>query len=175
MISAEQIKELYASYSDNKIVDIAKNSKGLRNEAIEYLNKEIERRNLDVRFIRKVKFENYLFTETEKQELVLKVKNLICPYCHLNTNLFGVELINTGKANNNSVACEECFKDINVKSILSNFIQSLLPPKDLLLFPFSLISILWNQVNFGNNDVKFFNLLFEERNAFLAQNIRKLK
>jgi hypothetical protein len=170
LISVEKIRELYASYNDNKIIDIAKNSKGLRSEAIEFLNHEIKKRNLDVRFIKRVAFENYLFTEIEKQELILKLKKLICPYCQLNTNLSGVEFVNTGKANKVSVACEECFKDINVKSILSNFIQSLLPPKDLLFFPFSLISIVWNQLNYGNFDVKFFNQLFEERNAFLAQN-----
>lgn len=170
MISVEQIKELYASYSDNKIIDIAKNSKGLRSEAIDFLNKEIDRRKLDIRFVRKVKFENYLFTEIEKQELILKLKNLVCPYCQSNTNLFGVEFINTGKANTASIACEDCFKNININSILSNFIHALLPPKDLLFFPFSLISILWNQGNFGNKDEKFFKLLFEERNAFLVQN-----
>lgn len=170
MVSVEQIRKYYASYSDNKIIDIAKNSKGLRIEAIELLNKEIEKRNLDIRFIRKVEFENYLFTEIEKQELILKLKNLLCPYCSLNTNLFGVVFVNTGKPNQESIACEECFKAINVKSIIDNFLQSLLPPKDILFFPFSLVSIMWNQINFGNHDEKFFNLLFEEKKAFLAQN-----
>lgn len=70
MISSEELEKNYAKYTDSEIINLAKNSKGLRPEAVILLTKEIEKRKLNIE-VNNPKIENP-FIDSEINSFVLE-------------------------------------------------------------------------------------------------------
>lgn len=81
-IDLEQIKKNYSEFADYKIEHLAKTEAGgLEPDVIPILINEINKRGLDKNLIKGIEAQTKELTESELNELKIKITNLTCPEC----------------------------------------------------------------------------------------------
>lgn len=128
MLTKEEIRESYKNFDDNKILNLAKNPKGLTKEAIPVLIEELENRNLDLKLIDWIKLENKPLKQAEKDSIFSHIKNCKCSICNTNSDLKAYEfhsvisgIIFCNYKLQHLVICSNCSKKIRRKNLLKTF------------------------------------------------------
>ena len=81
-IDIEQVKKNYENFTDSKIEYLAKNEAGsLESKVLSILVNEIKKRDLDLDLIKGIEAQTKELTETEIQEIKLKIESLTCSEC----------------------------------------------------------------------------------------------
>lgn len=128
MLTKEEIRESYKNFDDDKILNLARNPKGLTKEAIPVLIKELENRNLDLKLIDWIKLENNPLNQAEKDSIISHIKNCECSICHTNSDLKAYEyhsvissIIYCNYKLQHLVICSRCAKKIRGINFLKTF------------------------------------------------------
>jgi len=127
MNTIEEIELRYKSFEDWKILELAKNPSGLREDVIPILLNEIRIRKLDFD-LDWFKHEIHRFNDYEKQILHGKIQNLKCSLCLKNSDLSGYEfntrisfLISIVHKKEKFIICNECARKKRLKSMIQTF------------------------------------------------------
>lgn len=175
MLTKEEIRESYKNFDDNKILNLARNPKGLTKEAIPVLIEELENRNLDLRLIDWIKLENNPLNQTEKDSIINYTKNCICSICNKSSNLKAYEfhsvvssIIYCKYKLKHLIICTNCAKKLRWKNFLKTFFLGWWSRSGIT-------------TTFISLSTEFFNLFLVDRinkrilNSFLEENNGKLR
>lgn len=126
-IVLDRIASNYSKMEDFEIVRIASsNSKGLRPEVYQILEKEISKRNLDPNLLEGAKAQNKEFTLEEIKQYADYLRDLTCPYCNSKTSKLNGTIqfivksfiVFTSKETKSIIACPDCLDKKNNDAIV---------------------------------------------------------
>lgn len=125
MLTKEELAQSYKTFSDVKIIQLAKEESGkLRPEAVEILKKEIVRRNLNENLLDWISFENNFFTTSEINDLKEKTKGSKYAHCQVVNEASGfhlhyISLFGT-TFNADLIFCKKCQKVLERKALIKS-------------------------------------------------------
>ena len=179
MISAEEIARNYQHYEDEKIEYLALNSRGLRKEAVAVLKDEIIRRNLDTRLLQWIDFETIEFESFEKEQLIHKISNLICPNCNSFSDLKAYQFITvvsfiTECVTNEytQIICNQCASKERKNSMLQTFLLGWWSLKGLFVTPITLINSIISIFREDAQSTQLLNEFIDSHRAVLRYSLQ---
>ncbi len=144
MMYDTELAAYYDSLYDEKIVQLAKEPKGLSDDAIQILKNQIRKRNLDNDLIQLIDLELAPISENERFRILDLIENSACPRCRKKeSRLQGYKYHST--TCEHQIICKKCAKEIFRHSMISNLTTGWWYRNGISRMLFALISDLVNQ------------------------------
>lgn len=173
MLTKEELAQSYQTFSDAKIIQLAKQESGkLRPEAAEILREEILRRNLDKNLLEWIALETHFFTASEINLLKEKIKSSKCTRCqgtdevsgfHLHyLSLFGTSF------NADLIFCKTCQKSLKKKALIKSLTLGWIST-NLFRVPIFIIEKIFSVFSKNNENEKIINDFLTKNTGFIRK------
>lgn len=173
MLTKEELAQSYQTFSDAKIIQLAKQESGkLRPEAAEILREEILRRNLDKNLLEWIALEIHFFTASEIHLLKEKIKSSKCTRCqgidevsgfHLHyLSLFGTSF------NADLIFCKTCQKSLKKKALIKSLTLGWIST-NLFRVPIFIIEKIFSVFSKNNENEKIINDFLTKNTGFIRK------
>lgn len=173
MLTKEELAQSYQTFSDAKIIQLAKQESGkLRLEAAEILREEILRRNLDKNLLEWIALETHFFTASEINLLKEKIKSSKCTRCQVIDEVSGFHLhylsLFGTSFNADLIFCKTCQKSLKKKALIKSLTLGWIST-NLFRVPIFIIEKILSVFSKNNENEKIINDFLTKNTGFIRK------